>query len=58
VKDADRLDMMIQAYFYEQAGQRNLDEFWENVTSAQFHTPAACALYMDLMARREALYQR
>ncbi|MDQ4076750.1 MAG: HD family hydrolase [Chloroflexota bacterium] len=57
VKDADLLDMMIQAYFYEQAGQRNLDEFWQNVTSARFHTPCARALYMELMARREALYE-
>lgn len=58
VKDADLLDMMIQAYFYEQAGQRNLDEFWRHVTSASFHTPCARALYMELMARREALYGR
>ncbi len=56
VKDADLLDMMIQAYFYEQAGQRNLDDFWEHVTSARFHTACARALYMELMARRAALY--
>ncbi len=28
VKFADRLEMLIQAYEYERAGFRNLDEFW------------------------------
>ncbi|AJC70755.1 MAG: HD family hydrolase [Thermococcus sp.] len=28
VKFADRLEMLIQAYEYEKAGFRNLDEFW------------------------------
>jgi putative hydrolase of HD superfamily len=31
VKFADRLEMLIQAYEYERAGFRNLDEFWETV---------------------------
>lgn len=29
VRDADRLEMVYQAYMYEEAGQRNLGEFWE-----------------------------
>lgn len=29
VKFADRLEMLIQAYEYEKAGFKNLDEFWE-----------------------------
>lgn len=57
VKDADTLDMMIQAYNYEQAGQRNLGEFWANRTAASFYTAAAQAIYSDLVARRTALWQ-
>ena len=30
VRAADKLEMMVQVYEYEQAGSRNLDEFWEN----------------------------
>ncbi len=56
VKDADLLDMMIQAYLYEQAGQRNLDEFWQNVTDARFSSPQARALFVELVVRREALF--
>lgn len=52
VKDADKLDMMLQAYLYEQAGQRNLDEFWHHVTLASFHTPSARALFAELLTKR------
>ena len=31
VKFADRLEMLIQAYEYEKAGFRDLDEFWETL---------------------------
>ena len=55
VKEADRLDMMLQAFHYEQAGQRNLDDFWESVTLASFETEAARALFGELLARRSAL---
>jgi putative hydrolases of HD superfamily len=57
VKDADKLDLMIQAYLYEQAGQRNLDEFWRNVSSDMFFSPPARAIFMELMVCREALYR-
>jgi len=33
VKFADRLEMLIQAYEYEKAGFRNLDEFWDVLDS-------------------------
>lgn len=56
VKDADKLDMMIQAYLYEQAGQRNLDEFWEKISAASFYTVAAQQMYERLRARRAALF--
>lgn len=57
VKEADKLDMMLQAFHYEQAGQRNLDEFWQNVTLATFRTPAARDLFTELLARRAVLLQ-
>jgi putative hydrolase of HD superfamily len=30
VRVSDKLEMIIQAYEYERAGFRNLDDFWEN----------------------------
>ncbi|MBA3531358.1 MAG: HD family hydrolase [Ardenticatenales bacterium] len=58
VKDADKLDMMIQAYMYEQAGQRNLDEFWEVVSGNAFYTEGARTLFEELLRRRAALAAR
>jgi putative hydrolase of HD superfamily len=55
VKDADRLDMMIQAYLYEQAGQKNLDDFWQSRYATTFATPAAAAMFAELEALRRAL---
>lgn len=52
VKDADRLDMMIQAYMYEQAGQRNLDDFWQSRYATTFNTDTATAMFADLLAKR------
>ncbi|WP_099212118.1 HD domain-containing protein [Thermococcus henrietii] len=40
VKFADRLEMLIQAYEYEKAGFRNLDEFWgtlEKLRESEFY---------------------
>ncbi len=56
VKDADRLDMMIQAYLYEQAGQRNLHDFWENCSSDAFYTPMAQSLFAELLDLRHSLF--
>lgn len=53
VKDADTLDMLIQAYTYEQqTGNRQLAQFWQQPYS--FHYPAAQALYAALLALRAA----
>ncbi|CAI1493151.1 5'-deoxynucleotidase [Thermococcus nautili] len=41
VKFADRLEMLIQAYEYEKAGFRNLDEFWgtvEKLRESEFYS--------------------
>ncbi|EEB74298.1 HD family hydrolase [Thermococcus sp. AM4] len=42
VKFADRLEMLIQAFEYEKAGFRNLDEFWgvvEKLRESEFYDP-------------------
>ncbi len=50
VRDADRLDMFIQAYVYEQTtGNRWLEEFW---SSPEFEFAAARALYETLKSLR------
>jgi putative hydrolase of HD superfamily len=54
VHDADRLEMMVQAAAYEQAGQRGLDEFWEGSDDATWEFPGSADLYRRLRARREA----
>jgi putative hydrolase of HD superfamily len=53
VRDADRLDMFIQAYVYEQTtGNRWLEEFWSSPAAASFEFAAARALYETLKALR------
>ncbi len=53
VRDADRLDMFIQAYVYEQTtGNRWLEEFWSSPEAASFESTAARALYEALRALR------
>ena len=54
VRDADRLDMLIQAHVYEQTtGNRHLAEFWAKSDTCSFESTAAQALYEELMALRE-----
>ena len=54
VRDADRLDMLIQAYVYEQTtGNRWLEEFWSLPEALSFEFAAAHALYEELLALRE-----
>ncbi len=49
--DADKLDMFIQAWMYEQqTGNRQLAEFW--TTQHQFHYAQAQAIYDLLRAQR------
>ena len=52
VKDADTLDMLLQALLYEEAGQRNLGEFWAGRREEDFHSGAARALFRALRERR------
>ncbi|MBL7065608.1 MAG: HD family hydrolase [Anaerolineae bacterium] len=56
VRDADRLDMLIQAHVYEQTtGNRHLEEFWAKSDTCSFESTAAQTLYEELMALRERL---
>lgn len=55
VRDADRLELVVQAYAYEQAGHRGLDEFWEAMAANTWHYPASEALFARLSARRAGL---
>jgi putative hydrolase of HD superfamily len=52
VKDADKLDMYLQALMYERhTGNRQLQEFW-NVPTA-FNYPLSQAIYDELKRRRK-----
>jgi putative hydrolase of HD superfamily len=53
VRDADRLDMLLQAYIYEQTtGNRWLEEFWPPPGNSPFRFLAAKRLYEKLIAIR------
>lgn len=52
VHDADKLEMVHQAFRYEQRGQRNLQEFWHD---HHWHFPASAALFDQLFRQRIAL---
>lgn len=53
VRDADRLDMLIQAYVYEQTtGNRWLGEFWPSPDASPFEFTATHTLYRALTALR------
>jgi len=55
VRDADRLDMLLQAYVYEQTlGNRLLDEFWPQPDDGPFEFHIARRICEALMNRRAA----
>ena len=41
VRDADKLEMMVQCLRYEMAGSRGLDEFWQAMDRRAWHYPKA-----------------
>ncbi|MGC8838575.1 MAG: HD domain-containing protein [Anaerolineae bacterium] len=55
VRDADRLELIVQAYAYEQAGHRGLDEFWEAMAANTWYYPESETLFVRLSARRASL---
>jgi putative hydrolase of HD superfamily len=52
VRDADKLEMMIQCLRYEQAGCRGLDEFWQAMDGHCWHYDLSARLYHRLRAKR------
>jgi putative hydrolase of HD superfamily len=52
VRDADKLEMMIQCLRYEQAGSRDLGEFWQAMDEHDWHYTLASEVYEGLRARR------
>ena len=53
VKDADKLDLLLQSLFYERAtGNRELDDYWDSVPDAALHFAASRDLAAALRARR------
>jgi putative hydrolase of HD superfamily len=55
VRDADKLEMMVQCLRYEQAGSRGLGEFWESMDLYGWHYPLSAKLYSRLKALRPNL---
>ena len=58
VRDADKLEMMVQCLRFEQAGSRGLDEFWQAMDRNLWHYPLAAELYGCLRERRPAELER
>jgi putative hydrolase of HD superfamily len=52
VRDADKLEMMVQCLRYEQAGSRGLEEFWQATDRREWHYPLCAELYARLRALR------
>jgi len=52
VRDADKLEMMLQCLRYEQAGCRGLDEFWQAMDRYAWHYTLCAGLYAGLRAMR------
>lgn len=48
VRDADKLEMMVQCLRYEQAGSQGLDEFWQATDRREWHYPLCAELYARL----------
>ncbi|MCE7982572.1 MAG: HD domain-containing protein [Caldilinea sp. CFX5] len=53
VRDADKLEMIHQALCYEQAGQRNLAEFWQ---AHQWHYPVSRNFFEELCRLRAIIH--
>ena len=54
VRDADKLEMMVQCLRYEQAGSRGLDEFWQAMDERAWFYAVSADLYALLRAMRPA----
>lgn len=56
VRDADKLEMMVQCLRYERAGSRGLDEFWRVMDRHTWHYTESADLYARLKAKRVGEY--
>ncbi|HEY77472.1 MAG TPA: HD family hydrolase [Thermoflexia bacterium] len=54
VRDADRLEMLFQAYLYEEGRGVRLDDFWANQEGRPFHFSISQAVYEALVRARAA----
>jgi putative hydrolase of HD superfamily len=52
VRDADKLEMMVQCLRYERAGSRGLDEFWQTMDRHEWHYDVSRDLYARLRVLR------
>ena len=52
MRDADKLERMVQCLRYEQAGSRGLDEYWESMDGRAWHYSVAGELYARLREMR------
>jgi putative hydrolase of HD superfamily len=52
VRDADKLEMMVQCLCYERAGSRGLDEYWLGMDEHQWHYGLSGELYARLRDMR------
>jgi putative hydrolase of HD superfamily len=52
VRDADKLEMMVQCLRYERAGSRGLGEFWQAIDRLEWHYALSGELYAHLRAMR------
>jgi len=48
VRDADKLEMMVQCLRYEQAGSKGLEEYWQAMDRWAWHYPLCAELYARL----------
>ena len=52
VRDADRVEMMIQCLRYELSGSRGLDDFWNGMDRHVWHYPLCAKIYARLKGMR------
>lgn len=52
VRDADRVEMMIQCLRYELSGSRGLDDFWASMDRQEWHYPLCADVYAGLKGMR------
>lgn len=51
-RDADKIEMLIQASEYERSGWRGLDEFWEGLQDVHWEFPISQAVVQQLLLMR------